>query len=72
MSDERFGVGGTLIEAAATMKNFGRRDDDDDSRDDGECATWERTRSRFEAGALASLMVTSPVHLPYPPTLAVT
>ena len=38
MSDERFSVDGTLIEAAASMKSFRRRDDDDDSMGDGEGA----------------------------------
>ena len=35
MSDEHFSVDGTLIEAAASIKNFRRRDDDDESRGDG-------------------------------------
>ena len=35
MSDEHFSVDGTLIEAAASIKSFRRRDDDDDSRGDG-------------------------------------
>ena len=39
MSDERFRVDGTLIEESASMKSFRRRDVDDDSRGDGECAT---------------------------------
>ena len=38
MSDEHFSVDGTLIEAAASIKSFRRRDDDDDSRGDGEGA----------------------------------
>ena len=36
MSDEHFSVDGTLIEAAASIKSFRRRDDDDDSTGDGE------------------------------------
>ena len=35
MSDERFSVDGTLIEAAASIKSFRRRDDDDESKGDG-------------------------------------
>ena len=35
MSDEHFSVDGTLIEAAASIKSFRRRDDDDDSMGDG-------------------------------------
>ena len=35
MSDEHFSVDGTLIEAAASIKSFRRRDDDDDPRGDG-------------------------------------
>ena len=35
MSDERFSANGKLIEAAASITRFRRRDDDDDSRGDG-------------------------------------
>ena len=35
MSDERFSVDGTLIEAAASIRSFRRRDDDDDFMRDG-------------------------------------
>ena len=36
MSDEHFSVDGTLIEAAASIKSFRRRDDDDESKGEGE------------------------------------
>ena len=36
MSDEHFSVDGTLIEAAASIKSFRRRDDDNDTTGDGE------------------------------------
>ena len=35
MSNERFSVDGTLIEAAASIKSFRRRNDDDDAGDPG-------------------------------------
>ncbi len=35
MSDERFSVDGMLIEAAASIKSFRRRNDDDDADDHG-------------------------------------
>ena len=41
MSDERFGVDGTLIEAAASIRSFRRRDDDGDSGGDGEGASGD-------------------------------
>ena len=36
MSDEHFSVDDTLIEAAASIKSFRRRDDDDESKGEGE------------------------------------
>ena len=36
MADEHFGVDGTLIGAAASIRSFRRRDDDDGSKGDGE------------------------------------
>ena len=39
MSDERFSVDRTLIEAAASIKGFRRRDDDDESGGDGDGET---------------------------------
>ena len=36
MSDEHFSVDGTLIEAAASIKSFRRRDEDDESKGEGE------------------------------------
>ena len=41
MSDEHFSVDGTLIEAAASIKSFRRRDDDSDSRGDGGVQTGD-------------------------------